>query len=187
MKKLSALFALAGLVFAGAASAADITVYYSPSCPHCHHARDFIGQYLVYEYPTISVTEVNVTDQANHAKFREALEKCEYTSGGVPVLTIGDKCFQGYADFMQAELRDAVEADLSDADKENAAQVKKAMEEDAEKFKSENADKKATITDYATSTETQKKTSGSAGVWFWGLLIVLVAGLGLVLVRKDKK
>ena len=191
MKKLSALFALACLAFIGTATAADITVYYSPSCPHCHHARAFIEQNLVYEYPTISVTEVNVTEQANRAKFTETLKKCEYSSGGVPVLTIGDKCFQGYADFMQAELRAAVEADLSDADKAAAADVKKAMDEDAEKFKSENADKKATVTEYKVATEPvaepQKKNSEPSSVWFWGLLIVLVAGLGLVLVRKDKK
>lgn len=191
MKKLSALFALAGLAFVGAASAANITIYHSPTCPHCHHAREFISQNLVYEYPMISVTEVNVMDQANRPKFEETLKKCEYESGGVPVLTIGDKCFQGYADFMQAELRDAVEADLSDADKAAAAETKKAIEADAEKFKSENADKKATITEYSVSAEpvaeSQKKNSEPSTVWFWGLLIVLVAGLGVLLVRKDKK
>lgn len=197
MKKLSALFALCGLAFMGAASAANITVYYSPTCPHCHHARDFISGHLAYEYPMISVTEVNVMDQANLSKFQETLEKCKYESGGVPVLTIGDKCFQGYADFMQEELREAVAVDLSDADKSAAAETKKAMESDAEKFKSENADKKATISEYVASAEpvaapetavdAQKKTAGSSSIWFWGLLIVLVAGLGMVLVRKDKK
>lgn len=195
MKKLSALFAICGLAFAGAASAADITVYYSPTCPHCHHARDFIAQNIAYEYPMITVTEVNVMDQANLPKFQETLKKCEYESGGVPVLTIGDKCFQGYADFMQAELREAIEVGLSDADKAAAAENKKAMEADAEKFKTENADKKAVTTEYVATTENtvaenttvQKKNPGSSSIWFWGLLIVLVAGLGLVLVRKDKK
>lgn len=196
MKKLSALFALCGLAFVGAASAADITVYYSPTCPHCHHAREFIANNLAYEYPMVTVTEVNVMDQANRSKFEETLKKCEYESGGVPVLTIGDKCFQGYADFMQGELREAVAVDLSDADKAAAEEAKKAMETDAEKFKSENADKRATISEYVVNTETvaaesvadsQKKNSGASSVWFWGLLIVLVAGLGLVLVRKDKK
>lgn len=194
MKKLSTLFALCGLAFVGAASAANITVYYSPSCPHCHHARDFISNNLVYEYPTITVTEVNVMDQANLSKFQETLKKCEYESGGVPVLTIGEKCFQGYADFMQAELREAVEADMSDADKAKAAENKKAMESDAEKFKSENAENKATVSEYVATVanaeqdaDVQKKNPGSSSVWFWGLLIVLVAGLGIVLVRKDKK
>ena len=71
MKKISALFALFGLAFIGTASAADITVYYSPTCPHCHHARDFISNNLIYEYPTITVTEVNVMDQTNQDKFNE--------------------------------------------------------------------------------------------------------------------
>lgn len=195
MKKISAFFAMCGLAFIGAASAANITVYYSPTCPHCHHARDFISGHLAYEYPMISVTEVNVTTHENLSKFEETLKKCEYESGGVPVLTIGDKCFQGYADFMQDELREAVAADLSEADKAAAEAAKKAMGEDAEKFKSENADKKAVITEYVAAsetvaekaTETQKKNSSPSSIWFWGLLVVLVAGLGMVLVRKDKK
>lgn len=153
MKKLSALIAMCGLAFVGAASAADITVYYSPTCPHCHHARDFIAQNLVYEYPMVTVTEVNVMDQANLSKFQETLKKCEYESGGVPVLTVGDKCFQGYADFMQAELREAVEVGLTDADKAAAAEVKTAMETDAEKYKTENPDKKATVSEYVAPAE----------------------------------
>ena len=51
MKKLSLLSAVLGLGFMGTASAADVTIYYSPSCPHCHHARDFAINTLVYEYP----------------------------------------------------------------------------------------------------------------------------------------
>ena len=90
MKKLSFLSAVLGLTFAGAASAADITIYYSPSCPHCHHAREFISNTLVYEYPELKVTAVNVMDQANLPVFQEALKKCEFESGGVPVMVIGD-------------------------------------------------------------------------------------------------
>ena len=194
MKKLSIVSAVMGLAFVGAASAADITVYYSPTCPHCHHARDFISNNLVYEYPMIKVTEVNVMDQANLPKFQETLKKCEYESGGVPVLTIGEKCFQGYADFMQAELREAVEADLSDDDKAAASENKKAMEADAEKFKSENADRKNAISEYVANADAsveestaEKKNNNGSSIWFWGLLVVLVAGLGIVLVRKDKK
>ena len=72
-----------------------------------------------------------------------------------------------------------------------AAENKKAMEADAEKFKADNADKKATISEYTAPAEenadAQKKNSEPSSFWFWCLLIVLVAGLGLVLVRKDKK
>lgn len=194
MKKLSLLSAILGLSFVGAASAADITVYYSPSCPHCHHAREFITSTLVYEYPELKVTEVNVMEQANLPKFQEALKKCGFESGGVPVLVIGDKCEQGYADFMQDTLREHVEADMNKEQKEVAAANKKAMAEDAEKFKTENAERANAVSEYVATVEEEKTEEvatadgkGNSTIWFWGLLIALVAGLGYVLVRKDKK
>ena len=191
MKKLSFLFALFGLVIAGRAMAADMTIYYSPSCPHCHHARDFVSNTLIYEYPELKVTMVNVMESANRPMFEAALKKCGFESGGVPVLVIGDKCEQGYADFMQDSLRESVAVDLSEEQKATAAENKKAMEKDAEKFKSEHSERASAIVEYVASAETEtagKKTNNEPStIWFWGLLIVLVAGLGFVLVRKDNK
>ena len=195
MKKLTFLSALFGLTFAGAASAADITIYHSPSCPHCHHARDFITNTLVYEYPELKVTEVNVTDPANRDMFMATLEKCGFESGGVPVIVIGDKCEQGYADFMQDSLRESVEVDLNDEQKAAAAENKKAMAEDAEKFKAEHAERASAVTEYSavvaeeatTAAEESAPATQGNTTWFYALLIVLVAGLGYVLVRKDKK
>ncbi len=192
MKKLSILSAILGLSFMGAASAANITIYHSPHCPHCHHAREFISSTLIYEYPELTVTEVNVMDPANQEKFAAALKKCEFESGGVPVLVIGDKCEQGYADFMQDTLRQHIEVDLSDEQKAAAAANKQAMSEDAEKFKSEHANRISAISEYSAAAEQQaaeseKKNNQGGTIWFWGLLIVLVAGLGFVLVRGDNK
>lgn len=196
MKKISFVSAILGLSFVGAASAADVTVFYSPSCPHCHHAREFISSTLIYEYPDIKVTEVNVTEEANLPMFQEALKKCEFESGGVPVLVIGDKCEQGYANFMQNTLRQHIEADMTDEQKAVAAENKKAMEADAEKFKAEHADRVNAVTEHQAVVEAasadeasaeQKKNEEGSVIWFWGLLFVLVAGLGYVLVRKDKK
>ena len=192
MKKLSFLSAIMGLTFAGVASAADITIYYSPSCPHCHHAREFISNTLVYEYPELKVTAVNVMDQANLPAFQDALKKCEFDNGGVPVMVIGDKCEQGYADFMQDTMREYIEVDLSDEQKAVAAENKAAMTADAEKFKSEHADRANAVVEYTATVaepaaepvaEPEKKNEGGSTVWFWGLLIVLVATLGYVLVR----
>ncbi len=193
MKKLSILSAIFGLSFLGAASAADVTVFYSPTCPHCHHARDFIGGTMVYEYPELKVTEVNVMEQANLPLFQETLIKCEYESGGVPVIVIGEKCFQGYADFMQQELRDAVEADMSDSDKAQAAENKKAMESDAEKFKSDNAERASAVSEYdataaaSAPADAGATDAGSSSIYFYVLLIALVAALGFVLLKKGNK
>ena len=193
MKKLSLLSAILGLSFVGAASAADITIYHSPSCPHCHHAREFISSTLIYEYPDLKVTEVNVTLPENQQVFQDTLTKCEFQSGGVPVLVIGDKCEQGYADFMQDTLRQYVEADMTDEQKAVAAENKAALAADAEKFKSEHADRVNAISEYGAAVaepaaeSVKKNEEGGSTIWFWGLLIVLVAGLGYVLVRKDNK
>lgn len=190
MKKTSMFVAACGLGFIGAASAANISVYYSPTCPHCHHARTFIENTLVYEYPNLTVRNINVMDADNRAMFQDALSKCEYESGGVPVIVIGEKCFQGYADFMQQDLRDAVEVDLSDADKSAAAANRDALQKDADAFKSEHADRANAVVEYgaaAAAAEAQKKTNGGSGIWFYGLLVVLVAALGFVLMGKDNK
>ena len=158
MKTLSTVLAACGIAFAGAASAANITIYYSPTCPHCHHARDFINNNLVYEYPNLTVSEVNVTVAENGQVVEEAFKNCKYESHGVPVIVIGEKCFQGYADFMQQDLRDAVEVDLSDSEKATAAENKKALEENAEEFKKEHADRANAISEYkATSKDEAKK------------------------------
>ena len=191
MKKLSFLFALVGLVFTGAASAADITLYYSPYCPHCHHARDFFVNRIVYEYPDVRVVQVNVMDQKNLPQFQDVLKKCKYDSGGVPVIVVGDKCFQGYADFMQQELRDAVEVDMDAAAKDKAAENKKAMDTDPENFKSKHPDRQNAITEYNPDdqvAENEKKNDRThSTIYFYALLVVLVVALGIVLVRKDKK
>ena len=190
MKKLSFLVALAGLVFCGAASAADVTLYYSPSCPHCHHARDFFVNKVVYEYPDVRVVQVNVMDHANRPMFERVLEKCNYTSGGVPVIVVGDKCFQGYADFMQQELRDAVEVDMSDSAKKQAAENKKAMDTDADSFRAKHPERQDAVSEYNSETanaaaETEKKNdAGASTVYFYVLLAVLVVALGVVLLRK---
>ena len=188
MKKLSIVSAAMGLAFIGSASAADITVYYSPTCPHCHHAREFINNTLIYEYPTIKVTEVNVMDEVNVPKFQETLTKCEFESGGVPVIVIGDKCEQGYADFMQDTLRQHVEADMSDDQKKEAADNKAEMEKDAEGFKAAHADRANAVSEYnAAEATVAEEKGGNSTIWFWGLLVVLVAGLGFVLVKKGSK
>lgn len=187
MKKLSIISAIFGFAFMGAATAADVTVYYSPTCPHCHHAREFIDGTLIYEYPTIKVTEVNVMEEENLPVFQETLKKCEYTSGGVPVIVVGEKCFQGYADFMQGDLRAAVEADMSDADKQAAAENKAKMDQDAAGFKAANADRANAVSEYDAANAAAAEQGGKSAFLFWGLLIVLVAGLGFVLVKKGKR
>ena len=196
MKKL---FGLVCALFCGAAFAADITIYYSPTCPHCHHARKFISNDLVYEYPDLKVTTVNVMQEGNRPEFMDTLKKCEYTSGGVPVLVIGEKCFQGYGDSMADELRAAIEVDLTDEAKKVAADNKAEKSKDAAAFRSAHADRAAAIVErepvavepkvkVADDQPAQKKIKKSDDSWvFYVILIALFVGLALVLRKGNKK
>ena len=211
MKKIFG--AIAGAMFVGNALAADITIYHMPTCPHCHHAREFVSQNLIYEYPELKVTTIDVTQDANRQEFMDTLKKCKYESGGVPVIVIGEKCFQGFADSMADDVRAAVEVDMDDAAKKVAADNKKAMESDADAFRKAHSDRASAVTEREIKTEekteepkveekaeeqpetanegknaenTPAKKSNDSWV-FYLILIALVAGLGFVLTRKGKK
>ncbi len=188
MKKLAFLMGL-GLLTPYMAMGADITLYYSPTCPHCHHARAFIADRLVYEYPTISVTAVNVMNGDNLPLFQDALEKCDYSSGGVPVIVIGDKCFQGYANFMQDDIRNAVEMGMNDDQKSVASNNKSALDDDADAFRAKNTARANVIREHDATANVEKKSEFSHKlIFFYGLLIVLVLGLGVVVFgRRHKK
>ncbi len=189
------LGAALGAMFIGNAMAADMTIYYSPTCPHCHHAREFVSQNLIYEYPTLKVTTVDVTNAANQPEFIEVLKKCEYESGGVPVLVVGEKCFQGYGDSVADELRAAVAVDLDDAAKKVAAENKKSMESDADAFRAAHSERAGAIVEreVIVNEDAQKKIDvnvarkSDSGWVFYAILIALVVGLGFVLTRKGNK
>ena len=186
-----------GAMFIGNAMAADITIYYSPTCPHCHHAREFISQNLVYEYPDLHVTAVNVTETANRDEFIAALKKCEYESGGVPVMVVGEKCFQGYGDSMADDVRAAVAVDMDDAARAVAAENKKSMDADADAFRAAHTDRANAIVERTVATNpdevAQKKINNvtvkksNTGWVFYVILVALVFGLGFVLTRKGNK
>ena len=143
MKILSSVLLGLGLIFG--ANAANITVYYSPTCPHCHNVRDFINNELIYEYDDMKVYEVNAANPDNRQIFIDALSKCEYKTGGVPVLVIGEKCFQGYSKSMQGDIRAAIEVDLTDAQKKTVAENKNAFDKDKESFVSSRLDRRQAI------------------------------------------
>ena len=134
-----------GCVAMANANAADIKIFHSPSCPHCRHAREFIENTLIYEYNDLKVTEINVMSSDNRQEFVDAIYKCGYKSGGVPVIIVGEKCFQGYADSMQDTLRAAVEVDLNDEQKQSAKDNKAKMAENKDEFVAAHADRKQTI------------------------------------------
>ena len=146
MKLLNVASVICGCMAIVNANAADIKIFHSPACPHCHHAREFIETTLIYEYGNLKVTEINVTVEDNRQEFIDTIHKCGYKNGGVPVIVVGEKCFQGYADYMQKDLRDAVEVDLTDAQKKAAKANQEKMAIDKDAFVKANSKRKQALT-----------------------------------------
>ena len=195
MKKtvLSALF---GLCFIGAAPAADMTIYYSPTCPHCHHAKDFTNNNFIYEYPTITVTTVDVTIPEHRSLFMDVLKGCDFSSGGVPVIKIGEKCFQGFGESMADDLRAAIEVDLDDAAKKSAADVKKAIAADGDNYRNEHPTPVASVIEYTMPVDAEKKTDAvddteasenKLASWILAILAIIVLGIGITAAGKKSK
>ena len=190
MKISKLLFALTcGAVISGA-NAADITIYYSPTCPHCHNARNFIETSLIYEYDSLKVTTVNVTEEYNQQEFTDALKNCKYESGGVPVIVVGEKCFQGFGESTKSELRDAVEVDLSADQKKAAASNKKELEKDSDAFVAAHADRKDAVSEREIKKKIVEKAEKPADndsttdILLFAFLGFLIVGLGIVLFKK---
>lgn len=184
MKK-TILSVLAGLTFVGMANAADMTIYYSPTCPHCHHARDFIENELIYEYNDLKVTLINAFE--NRDEFISTIKKCNYNSGGVPVMVIGEKCFQGYADSMQDDIRSAIEIDLTDAQKQSAADNKASFDKDKKSFVASHANRKDSIKEVSIKKKLiSDSDTDTTNITLIILMVLLVGALGIIFFKKQK-
>ncbi|MFA7188038.1 MAG: LPXTG cell wall anchor domain-containing protein [Alphaproteobacteria bacterium] len=172
MKLGKIVFGLGLIVFAHSAFAAqNIEVYYSPSCPHCHHAMEFIDQTLRSEYKNLEVTKINVMEQQNRPNFIKILKKCKFQSGGVPVLVVNEKCFQGYAEFMNTEIMAVLgPADAKAPEEANVTTDEKANPEPAE-----------------LPEEPIVKPDNGNSVMLYVLFGLLIAALCMVLFVKKKK
>jgi len=193
--KTAFLSAIAAFGFIGMANAADMTIYYSPTCPHCHHAQDYTKNNFIYEYPTMTVTLVDVTVPEHRAMFIDVLKTCDFSSGGVPVIKIGDKCFQGFAESMADDLRAAIEIDMDDAAKKSAADVKKSIAADGNKYRDEHPTPVASVNEYTATTATtgddaEKKTNASDNKfasWTLGVLALLIVLFSVAVSRRKSK
>ena len=179
--------------FIGNSNAADMTIYYSPTCPHCHHVQDYTRNNFIYEYPMIQVTLIDVTVPEHRALFIDVLKACDFSSGGVPVIKIGEKCFQGFGEAMADDLRAAIEVDLDDNAKKAAADVKTAIAADGDKYREEHPTPVASISNYVApvTDEVEKKTAASdnkLASWLLALVALIIFGFSIGMSgRKSKK
>ena len=189
MKISKIIFGVLCAGFLGNAGAANITLYYSPTCPHCHHAREFISNELVYVYNDLQVTTVNVMEQENREQFFDTIKKCEFKSGGVPVMVIGEKCLQGYGTSMQKEIRDAIEIDYTDEQKKSAASNKAEFDKNHDDFIKAHSDRLNAVVEFAgkkkLNNQSSKAITDPANIGLAVFVLLLLGGL-FVLFKKHK-
>ena len=94
------------LLFACNSDAADIKLFFMPTCPHCHHALAFLDK----DMKDVEVEKIDVTQsKENVDKFVEQLKKCEIESKGVPLIVINEKCLQGFGPETGSEIKKLLE------------------------------------------------------------------------------
>ena len=89
MKKILSIFAMLTLL-ACKAKAADITLFYMTTCPHCHTAIKFLDSNM----KGTSVEKVDVSKNSN--RFFKQLKACNIKERGVPLMVIKGNCLQGF-------------------------------------------------------------------------------------------
>ncbi|MDR0319555.1 MAG: hypothetical protein LBH81_02335 [Rickettsiales bacterium] len=185
MKKLLFITSSLLLLTSSFASAAvrEATLFYAPTCPYCHLAKDFIFDTLVIEYPFVNFVQKNVQEPANRGAFEKQIKKCKLDGYGIPLMVIGDKCFQGFAkgtteNEFRAALNDGLSEQELEAVKTNAA----ALLADPAGVRKENAEQMARSRAETINIEKQKGNG-----LLYGLLGVLAAALAVILLFPRKK
>ncbi|MDR1008812.1 MAG: hypothetical protein LBL52_00995 [Rickettsiales bacterium] len=107
-----AIVAAAGIYFSanspkavgGAAASSEqaasnvMTLYYSPTCPHCHKARAFLAK-IEKKYPGVKFEQVNTSTRDGSAQYFAARQSLNIQQEGVPLAVFGGKNYiLGYGD-----------------------------------------------------------------------------------------
>lgn len=68
--------------------------FFSNSCPHCHHALDYINK----NYPDAPITMVNVGNNSGYRLFLKCAEKFKLGNRlGTPLFCMGNRYIMGWA------------------------------------------------------------------------------------------
>lgn len=68
--------------------------FFSNSCPHCHHAMEYINK----KYPDAKITIVNVGNRSGYQLFLKCAEKFKLDNRlGTPLFCMGHRYIMGWA------------------------------------------------------------------------------------------
>ena len=73
------------------------TLYYSPSCPHCHKAMAFLDKVEASQaYTEIKITRINVMTREGSKEYYDTKNALKIPQDGVPLFVIGEKYYIGF-------------------------------------------------------------------------------------------
>lgn len=98
----------------------EISVFYSPTCPHCNAERAFFDK-LEPQYPELIVNRFDITNQENISKLKEFyakynVAKTEY--GMVPITFIKNEYFVGFNNIIEKNLESKIGKFVTECRKE---------------------------------------------------------------------
>ena len=83
----------------------EILYFYSPGCPHCAHAKEFLDALKTKYGDMISVKEINVNENTENKELYEYhFEKSGASVKGVPFMVVNNNYIMGWTNDKEAEL-----------------------------------------------------------------------------------
>jgi glutaredoxin len=75
-----------------------VTIFYSPTCPHCHHLMAFVKSTLKDQYPTVTFDFKNTNERKNIYTWQTYKQGAglDLSNYGVPQTYIGDELIMGF-------------------------------------------------------------------------------------------
>ena len=74
----------------------EVVIFYSPYCPHCHHALEFLEKEIEPKYKDIKVTKYNTSTKTGVNYYYHYKKKFNFEGEGVPLAIFGDELEYGF-------------------------------------------------------------------------------------------
>jgi len=75
----------------------EMVLFYSPTCPHCHHAMEFLDKEVSSKYKNLAITKYNTSTKVGANYYFHYAKKLGIdNAGAVPLAVFGDKYELGF-------------------------------------------------------------------------------------------
>lgn len=75
----------------------EVILFYSPTCPHCHHAMEFLDKNVAPKYKNLTITKYNTSTKVGANYYFHYAKKLNMdNAGAVPLAVFGDKYELGF-------------------------------------------------------------------------------------------